>query len=962
MIESGRRSGKCCDIDNTYVYTEEGLCRLREFAGNSQEGDVVPVNQWVSSGTRNYSFATSFYNNGFKTVSRLKTKLGYELSCVPEHRVKVINQRGELEWRYSQNLQIGDYVALSKGPDIWNKQYYPLPQIDQPTEGKNSRYNPRKIPDYLTEDYAYLLGLAVGDGDWKSSNIRITGSKEDLLEYWSLLEETLEGATINIQEPSNRAPNLKVGNASFKKLFAFIGYTCQDRDNKAIPDCILKSPRSVVASFLRGLFDTDGFISKDAKNINLSTACWDIAKEVQLLLLNFGIVTSTRIKTIKGKNYYTVSLIGLYNRRRFAEEIGFGLKRKSSRLSALYKASKEGGDYLKVPYQKEWCLALRDSLPVSRGELIGKGYSGFKGRKKPERAYKTELRSILGNLVKEGNLEELSYGKLVELLRWLEETGFSEKLPEIYHHFKEFEDYNYFFDRVQSFEEYETETGDLAVPQDRTYTANGIISHNTTLVGILGAYEFYKLCKLDSPQEFYSIGKSTPISILAIATNYDQSVEATFGTISGVIKSCRYLKRLEGNDEIKIGQESIRHPGKMISIRPGNSKTSSQVGGTLKALILDEVARFQDKSGRSNAEEIRTNIGASLATFGDSALLVAISSAWQQSDAIQNLYERSKDTNTMVGFRFRTKDLNPEMTDDNPIIKAALETDPEQAYLEYYGIRPVAQNAYLKPRDVERAFRGNNQISVEPYTEELPTGDQLSCLSVKDIAEPDIPSGNVVHLDPALKSDFYGFAIGHAEFEDDNLFVVIDSIFAWEGTKQANTSISNVYDVLMEIHQTRPIEFVSSDGWNAAETVQKLKSQGIQAQDEQFNNPLQLKMYRSLKNLLMEGRIVLPRYTNWSALLERELKQVELINNGKKIDHPNSPGASKDIADCVAAIAYYLSERTVTDYAKRNSNNVFGASQVNRYNFRGKTQALQQAPRRRNHFKQELKKFGYSGR
>src|SRR5205085_3265015 len=91
---------------------------------------------------------------------------------------------------------------------------------------------------------------------------------------------------------------------------------------KRIPDCILRSPKSVVSSFLRAYFDCDGCASIK-QGVILSTFSEDIAQTLQILLLNYGILTRYR-----GVNVW----ISGKSAQIFAQEIGFSLARKRENL------------------------------------------------------------------------------------------------------------------------------------------------------------------------------------------------------------------------------------------------------------------------------------------------------------------------------------------------------------------------------------------------------------------------------------------------------------------------------------------------------------------------------------------------------------------------------------------------------------------------------------------------------
>src|SRR5205823_14169962 len=74
---------------------------------------------------------------------------------------------------------------------------------------------------------------------------------------------------------------------------------------KSIPDVILRSPKSVVSAFLRAYFDCDGCASAK-EGVILSTFSDDIAQALQILLLNYGILSrrygpNVRIKGISAR-------------------------------------------------------------------------------------------------------------------------------------------------------------------------------------------------------------------------------------------------------------------------------------------------------------------------------------------------------------------------------------------------------------------------------------------------------------------------------------------------------------------------------------------------------------------------------------------------------------------------------------------------------------------------------------
>src|SRR5262249_5630087 len=95
---------------------------------------------------------------------------------------------------------------------------------------------------------------------------------------------------------------------------------------KMVPDVILRSPKSVVATFLRAYYDCDGYAGK--AGVILSTSSTEMSKLVQLLLLNFGILSRRRLHEDGCWHVHTTGK----SAQVFLEKIGFGLGRKQAAL------------------------------------------------------------------------------------------------------------------------------------------------------------------------------------------------------------------------------------------------------------------------------------------------------------------------------------------------------------------------------------------------------------------------------------------------------------------------------------------------------------------------------------------------------------------------------------------------------------------------------------------------------
>src|SRR5207248_794774 len=190
---------------------------------------------------------------------------------------------------------------------------------------------PLVSPSHVTEAFAEFLGYLVGDGNIHTSKNAIgytSGDRELANRYVQLVQELFAIES----EPfwDNRTVNGKGGrwrvvfySANVLDLLQSLGINLRAKAReKRIPSVILRSPKAVVSAFLRAYFDCDGCASTK-EGVILSTFSEDIAQTLQVLLLNYGILT---------RRYGANVRIKSMSARVFADEINFGLARKRENL------------------------------------------------------------------------------------------------------------------------------------------------------------------------------------------------------------------------------------------------------------------------------------------------------------------------------------------------------------------------------------------------------------------------------------------------------------------------------------------------------------------------------------------------------------------------------------------------------------------------------------------------------
>jgi stage V sporulation protein R len=185
-----------------------------------------------------------------------------------------------------------------------------------------------RVPAVVDEDLAAFLGYQTGDGHISEVKrvIGLTTGDEEQADRYAGLVEGLFGIRPRKKWDEGRwrvlfsAKNVE----DFLKHLGLKTGVCARR--KEVPDVILRSPKEVVAAFLRAYYDCDGYAGK--QGVILATSSETMSKTVQLLLLNFGIL-STRLPHKDG--CWHVQTLGK-SAAVFLQEIGFGLARKEEAL------------------------------------------------------------------------------------------------------------------------------------------------------------------------------------------------------------------------------------------------------------------------------------------------------------------------------------------------------------------------------------------------------------------------------------------------------------------------------------------------------------------------------------------------------------------------------------------------------------------------------------------------------
>ncbi len=270
--KSGRiNASNPCVTADTLVATDRGLERI---------GDLVGQSRGIKSIDGALHWVEKIFPTGTKPVYELRTKSGYQLKLTGDHRVFTEN-RGDVK---ACELSKDDVVRLV-GAGF----------------GKQSTGS---------ADLAQLVGLLAGDGCIATTANRTAAGEQRRVAFFTVDKaehEIAEWANARINElrpelgehnkqgsVTQTATTARVAVGSPRILHQFETYAVLDQgsENKRFTDEVYRLVRAEQEALLRGLFTADGTVAnygEKSQYVALDSTSLELLRQVQLLLLNFGI-------------------------------------------------------------------------------------------------------------------------------------------------------------------------------------------------------------------------------------------------------------------------------------------------------------------------------------------------------------------------------------------------------------------------------------------------------------------------------------------------------------------------------------------------------------------------------------------------------------------------------------------------------------------------------------------------
>jgi len=326
LIDNVFNSCKCL-VGNTKVVTDSGIKNIKDVKIN----DKI----WQECDYKNLSNNIKYEK---KKTFKIITKFGYEIEGTENHKIRSNNN-----FKMLKDFKLGDFCDLGffEYPNVdYQELSAPLFLTKKLDSIDSSSLDENLLPKIkINEEWGRFLGYILGDGHLCNSNsVGISQDKR----YEDVIDNILNFVTkIGINSFKVKKNNSEFGVDlifSSRNLKWFlgekIGFNGRYGKILKVPDVIWKSPKSVVREFIRGLFESDGTVSKCS--CSFVSKELQLVKDIQFLLLGFGIKSRWFSRLNKKYNrYYHTLILQRQSCDIFYEKINFISKIKKQKLKHI---------------------------------------------------------------------------------------------------------------------------------------------------------------------------------------------------------------------------------------------------------------------------------------------------------------------------------------------------------------------------------------------------------------------------------------------------------------------------------------------------------------------------------------------------------------------------------------------------------------------------------------------------
>lgn len=249
------RSNPCVTGD-TRVMTDRGMVQIRDLVGKPTK---LLLDQRFGTGGVGHTTEAGAFKTGTKEVYRLTTEEGYTLRLTSDHRV--MTARG---WVEARHITPSDRIHVTNNGGGFG------------TKGD--------------ENLGMLAGWLAGDGCVLENNVPrfyFYGEKRELTARMAGAAQAVTGGALPMSHtylPSDR------DTFQSADLREYLGGMTKGR----VPEFVWQGTKDCQRGYLSALFSADGCVQgtlEKGASVRLSSVETDLLRDVQMLLLNFGVAS-----------------------------------------------------------------------------------------------------------------------------------------------------------------------------------------------------------------------------------------------------------------------------------------------------------------------------------------------------------------------------------------------------------------------------------------------------------------------------------------------------------------------------------------------------------------------------------------------------------------------------------------------------------------------------------------------
>jgi len=635
IIVAGRPAMGKCEAGSTVVILSDGsVSTIAEIYQKRQAELLTLGKDWKFHLTT----PSDFIDDGIKPVFRVTTRLGRFIETTITHPFLTIKG-----WRELAQIGVGDKIAVPRRMNIFGKETIRDCEVKLLAYLIGDGCLTQSAPQFTNGNTAILQDFAkaatsfgglklryrdqgrrapeyrvIGDRDSYKDKISFFGLnlkkvlKEQHLyvkEFAKILEVTPVLAsswvlglafpkeelfsriceTLDVDPKQLAGPGMDAINTKHKNPLRYwlekLGLMGKNAHQKTVPDIVFKLERSQIALFLNRLFSTDGWatlLTSGQSQLGYCSVSEELARQVQHLLLRFGIIAALKKRLVKYKNTrnpaWFIDITDAKSIKIFISEIGiFGKQEALFKVKEALenKISHNNRDLIPVEAWEYIALAKGNESWVSLAKRAGiKGYSNIHvGKRALSRQRLLVLATALDN-------------------SWLKQLADSEV----------------YWDEIVSIEPMgNKQVYDLTIPETHNFVANDICVHNTAFCTNIAHH-------IAAGQQKF------PVAVFSLEMSKEQLVQRILSSEAKIESNRLRSGRISQNEWEPIST-AIGNLSELplfiddtpnitvMEIRSKARRLQAEQGGTLGLILLDYLQLMEGSSDNRVQELSRITRG-----------------------------------------------------------------------------------------------------------------------------------------------------------------------------------------------------------------------------------------------------------------------------------------------------------------------------------------------------------------